>query len=404
MNKRMKREVNPEFVVNVHEPDNTDLDMDEIKAQLQQLLAKSAVNEKLQKDNEEKIRGLTDNLNRFQSIDTPQAYTNITTILTSGDQIQLDAYKVIPEFSGDQKQYRSWREQVVRRMKLIENYKDHPKYEAALGIIRAKITGAASDILINNDTAYNIDAIIDSLDFSYADQRPLYVVEAEMTGIRQGGKTLQEYYDSINRALNTVITKIVMTYKNKDEQKSLNDQMQQKAVRTFIIGLKSATTRGILYGQTPKSLSAAFAIAQTVYYDNQYLQLEQRGEPQKAQMHFNQQNAPARYNPNFNRSPQQTQQVKEFKKPEPMEVDSSNRFKQFNNTNNGQKRDYDSSRQRSAQPNKIQRINQLQTDEQQAVGDNLNSDEEHHTIPEDLISNSSNTSDHTTTASAFLGV
>lgn len=74
-------------------------------------------------------------------------------------------------------------------------------------IIRAKITGAASDILINNDTAMNIDAIIDRLDFSYADQRPLYVIEAEITTIRQGGKTLQEFYDAINQALNMVLRK-----------------------------------------------------------------------------------------------------------------------------------------------------------------------------------------------------
>lgn len=291
-------------------------------------------------------------------------------------------------------------------MELIKLFQTHPKYEAALAIIRAKITNTASDILINNSTPYNIDAIIDRLDFSYADQRPLYVVEAEMTSIRQGSKTLQEYYDRINQALNMVITKIVMTYKVQDEQKSLKEQMQQKAVRTFIIGLKSASTRGILYGQSPKSLSTAFAIAQTVYYDNQYLLLDQKGESPKSQTYSPQQNSTGKYNPNFNynKPPQQSQQVKEFKKPEAMEVDSSNRFKQFNTQNNGQKREYDSSRQRSAQPNKFQRINQLQGDELQPVNENFDVNEERETIPEDLISNISHTSDKTVTSSAFLDV
>lgn len=382
------------------------LDMDEISAKLEQVLAKLKVSVERQKESEDRIKGLTENLNRFQSIETPLPYRDIETVLSSGDQIQLDSYKAIPEFSGDQKRYRSWREQVERRMSLIEEFKNHPKYEAALGIIRAKITGTASDILINNDTKYNIDAIIARLDFSYADQRPLYVVEAEMTTIRQGGKTLQEYYDSINRALNTVITKIVMTYKHCEEQKSLTEQMQQKAVRTFIIGLKSSATRSILYGQSPKSLSAAFAIAQTVYYDSQYLQLEQRSEPQKAQSNFQQQNAPAKYNPNFNynKSPQQPQKPKEFKRPEPMEVDNSNRYVQTNTQNNGQKREYDSSRQRLLQPNKMQRINQLGDGEIQPTDGNFDFNEERETIPEDLISNSSHTSEKTMTSSAFLDV
>lgn len=113
-----------------------------------------------------------------------------------------------------------------RRIKLIERFKPHPKYEAALGIIRAKITGPASDVLTNNKTAYNADAIIGRLDLSYADQRPLYIVEAEMTSIKQLGKTLQEYYDTINQALNMVISKIVMSYKHLGEQETLIAEAQ----------------------------------------------------------------------------------------------------------------------------------------------------------------------------------
>lgn len=33
--------------------------------------------------------------------------TNIETNITSGEQIQLDSYKAIPEFSGKQHEYRS---------------------------------------------------------------------------------------------------------------------------------------------------------------------------------------------------------------------------------------------------------------------------------------------------------
>lgn len=139
-------------------------------------------------------------------------HTDIVPEYATGNDIQLDAFKVIHEFNGDKKVYRSWRTQVAKMMKQIENHKAHPKYAAALSIIRAKITGPASDILINNNTAHNIDAIIDRLDFSYSDQRPLYVIESEMTSIKQQSKSLQEFYDAINQSLNMVLTKITMTY------------------------------------------------------------------------------------------------------------------------------------------------------------------------------------------------
>lgn len=172
----------------------------------------------------QKITELEGNQATFQR-QTPVAitqYEDVMPIYTTGESIQMDAFKVIPEFNGDQKTYRSWRSQVLKLMKQIENFKTHPKYASALSIIRAKITRGASDILINNNTAHNIDAIIDRLDFSYSDKRPLYVIEAEMTSIRQNGKTLQEYYDDINQALNMVLTKIAMTHKEPEGQKSLN--------------------------------------------------------------------------------------------------------------------------------------------------------------------------------------
>lgn len=213
------------------------MEIDELRTAFEEVMTRLQVSERkldvlarMQAEEEDDARAL-------HHAHTP--YQDITTTINSGDQIQLESYRSIPEFSGDKSQYQSWKSQVTRRMQMIEDYKTHPKYEAALGIIRAKITGAASDALTNNKTVYNIDAIIERLDASYADQRPLYIIEAEMTSIRQGGKSLQEYHDMINRALNLVISKIMLTYSIEAEQKALISQAQVKAIRTFIIGMKS---------------------------------------------------------------------------------------------------------------------------------------------------------------------
>lgn len=391
------------------------MELEQVRAELDEILARLQVSEN-------KLDDLTEqqpNEQRALPRDNAPVYDDVTAQITNGNDIQLDSYKSIPEFDGDKHKYRSWRNQVSRRMHMIEPFKNiHPKYEAALGIIRAKIVGPASDVLTNNKTAYNINAILDRLDMTYADQRPLYIVEAEMTAIKQMNKTLQEFFDAMNQALNLVISKITLTYANADEQKSLVEEAQRKAIRTFIIGLKSQTTRNILYAHQPKTLSEAFTMAQTVFYDNQYLHLDQNREgrnppratqipsfPRKpfpyAQQQF--QNAQNKFNVNM----QCKQSPPMQKKPEPMEIDPSSRVNQNINyrrprndnvqpSNEPQKREHESSQQ--YMPRKFQRINQLVDSEsdpnKEYEGDICGE------IPDDLISNKSDDTD--TDSSAFL--
>lgn len=103
----------------------------------------------------------------------------------------------------------------------------------------------------------------------------------------------------------------------------------------------------------------------------------------------------------------QTQQkaFQSINKPEPIDVDNSNRFKQttkFHQPNQllnaPQKREI-SSRQYISQPNKMQRIYQVIDDES-----NPNEDYEGDlcdTIPDELLSNASHTSIKSDNASAF---
>lgn len=341
-----------------------------------QLALLATVNEALQL----KVIELTNNQTAFQNANAVKVteYEDIKPLFASGDTIQLDAFKVLPEFNRDEKIYRSWRSQVSNLMNQIKLFQTHPKYGTALSIIRAKITGAASDILINNSTAHNIDAIIDRLDFSCSDQRPLYVIKAEMTMIKQHNKTLQEFYDAINQALNMVLTKITMTYKEKAEQKSLTIESQSKAVRTFITGLNSKLIRTTLYGNMPKNLAHAFAIAQTIQYDNQHLQLDHHFKMPEQQKIMKKvvNDVKPNFNPNFryqsqqstqapklnNFSPFKPQQQQQQPKPTPMDVDSSRQNiqrTQFQPNNfQAMKRERDPSFQYM---NKHQRMNHVNT-------------------------------------------
>lgn len=311
-------------------------------------------------------------------------FPDIEPELTSGDQIQLESFKAIPEYSGKRHEYRSWRNQIARRMKLIDQFQKHPKYEAALAIIRAKITGAAADILTNNKTPYNIRCIVQALDAAYTDQRPLYAIEAQMVAIKQNDKNLHELYNAINFALNAIIMKITTTYKIEDEQRSLIAETTKKAIRTFIVGLKFRTMRHILYGQQPKTLSEAYAIAQTVFYDNEHLQLENTSTESRVQSRGNTNKPRNNWNQQYNNYQQRNTNT--FTRPEPMDMGNSNNTK-WRQPESPQKREYDSSRQRFEQPRKLQRINTNQE------------------ISGNLISNDSADSDdatQTNTSSAFL--
>lgn len=52
-------------------------------------------------------------------------------------------------------------------------------------IIRNKVIVGASNILNNYNTAFNLEAIIDRLNFNHADKRPLYVIEQEFLVLQQ---------------------------------------------------------------------------------------------------------------------------------------------------------------------------------------------------------------------------
>lgn len=342
----------------------------ELQDQIQQILIKLKVSEERQQMCENQLANLS---NAQEPLRDERAEENedIVPDLSSGDQIQLEPFKAIPEFSGLGGTYRPWRNQVARRMKIIDRFKKHPKYEAALSIVRSKITGAASNVLTNNKTAYNIIAILRTLDSSFADHRPLYVVETEMTSIRQLGKNLQEYHDAINQALHLVITKIVHAYKQEAEQRSLVAEAQRKAVRTFIIGLNNSMMRNILYGRTPGTLAEAFAIAQTVYHDYQHTESQRQQKP----------NLP-KPNTNYNN-----------KKPNLNQSENNNKY--ANKPEAGKKIEW-----RKPNQQQTQRVNQIRDDESdpnQGYEGDL-----HEEIPEDLISNASIESNQSNTASTFL--
>lgn len=215
-----------------------------------------------------KIQELTLQLNSIQPAVKVEEYQDVNVAVASINDISLHIYRTLPEFNGQREEYATWRTLVSTTMKLLENHHTTLRYFEAFMIIRNKITGPASNVLNNYNTAFNFEAIIDRLDFTYADKRPLHILEHELLILQQAKLSVDEFYDNVNEKLNAIINKINMTHKEKATSRAFIDTANEKALRTFITGLNHK--RGeLLYASNPKSLPEAYARLQTISNDQE---------------------------------------------------------------------------------------------------------------------------------------
>lgn len=284
-----------------------------------------------------------------------EEYQEVNVNIRDVQDISLDMFKTLPEFSGDRDKYPAWRSSAINVMKIFGNHTDKPRYFEALNIVRNKITSAASETLTNYNTVFNFDAIISRLDFTYADKRPIYIIEQEMIVLQQRALSIEDFYDAVNKQLNALINKINMTHKEKLVARAMVHEASEKALRTFVTGLRGDLGR-ILYASNPTTLPEAYAKIQTIINDQERIRFaNQHNQPQRDRQE------PPRLNPNFKPKPKIPFQPPQNKndKPEPMEVDRSSM-----NVNVGSpKRQWSGQHSNSKDNRKFQRINQTEVTE-----------------------------------------
>lgn len=172
----------------------------------------------------------------------------------------LDLIKSLPQFGGNSSEYPAWRESA----KFAINYysKGSESYYVAMGILRNKIIGEANSTLSSFNTIFNFDAIIARLDQSYSDKRPLYLLENELSVLRQGKLTINDYYDNVNKQLTLIVNKIIMDNTGREEViEALNERARANALRVFISGLRKPLC-DICFSANPQDLPTALATAQ----------------------------------------------------------------------------------------------------------------------------------------------
>ena len=139
-------------------------------------------------------------------------------------------------------------------MDSISQHINSNKYVGALTIVKSKITGPAADILLNRNTIFNFETILNRLDYTYCDQRPLYVLKDELTKLTQGKSSLSEFHDKVSKALTAITSKISMSGDPPETMKYVIPHAIEDAMRTF----KNAK----------RNLEHAYAVAQIIEHNN----------------------------------------------------------------------------------------------------------------------------------------
>lgn len=385
-----------------------------------QVLLDTAIERAVQRTRQDFENTIRDLSARVDSLEPPSAAEEYREIqIRPGVQCDetLDIVKSVPEFKGEPQRYVSWRQAAITAHKLFEPYVGSSKYYQAVAILRNKIIGSADAALSAYNTVLNFKAIIARLDFTYMDKKSIFTLEQELSTLRQGQKTIIQFYDEVERKLTAIVNKIIMSHEGDDPLiKSFNQKYRDDALRVFISGLKRPLC-DTLFSCKPSDLPTALALAQELETNqNRYhfaaiynhglsralqspvVQLspgqgqqrmrqnhfaQRQTQPQPSQGHFGQQNVPVYQNrtqqpynqsqrhhtansnfpshPNLHGFIQNTNQnppQQSFDAPQisqPIDTDVSMRTVRSNNFQ-AQKRDITSDRQ---VPRKIQRINHL---------------------------------------------
>ena len=154
-----------------------------------------------------------------------------------------DVVRTLREFSGNPGKYSSSRKSVERILNIYNNLKGSPKYFGILNTIRNKIVGNADAVLESYNTPLNWECISKCLTTHYADKRDLGTLEYQMTTLTQSHNTVEQYYQMVYQHLSLILNKISSMNISTDAMHLLTETYRDKALDTFIRGLRGDLPR-----------------------------------------------------------------------------------------------------------------------------------------------------------------
>lgn len=288
-----------------------------------------------------------------------------------------DVVRCLREFSGQAGEYSSWRKSIERILSIYQHLKGTAKYFGILCVIRNKIVGNADAVLESYNTPLNWESISRCLTLHYADKRDVSTLEYQLTSLVQGTESIQEFYQRVYNHLSLILNKISCMDIGQESLCLLTQTYRDKALDTFIRGLKGDLPRLLAMKEPvdlPKALHLCLKLEnqnfRTNYANNVqtrqnnnmsgpprkqfaniphgfFPELAHTPPPPRPQKHQNQRQTPVQgandkfqklgtypmYNNRNNFPPQRPFGQKPQPRPEPMDVDGSMRTRNVNYMN-----------------------------------------------------------------------
>ncbi|XP_036322081.1 uncharacterized protein LOC118736084 [Rhagoletis pomonella] len=271
-------------------------------------------------------------LAQLQQAQVPEIeeFQPISPRINNANEISLRLFERLLVFNGDTSKYRTWMATIISAMSPIEAFRDTKPYYDALFIIRhTKIEGEPATLLQNHGTVFHLQAILNRLDYSYADTRSYNALIEEMKRQIQGRQTLSEFHSKICQIFNLAMTKCEIDYPGNTH--SLQQVTKEMAIDCSRNGINDEFTQHPLYAAKLRDLESAYAIATEILYkrQNNPIRREAYNYPKHPQNE-------RKYQPGVQPIPHI-----ERSNPTPMDVDTSiGRFRQPTNNQHQQQQSY----------------------------------------------------------------
>lgn len=204
-------------------------------------------------------------LPKFTEEDTTEPIYRDTNFDTNELKQVYDLDRLIPTFNGDPSELYQF---LHITENLVDRFKPKDASDVVKGnqlhtlcmIIRQKIQGEANSALVNNFVNLNFNCIKRTLITYFGEKRDLTTLDHQLMNCSQNNRTLEEFYDDINRYMSHITNNIRTDklYAHAEAAKALISHYNSKALDAFIRGLDGDTGK-FLKCYNPTSIAAAYA-------------------------------------------------------------------------------------------------------------------------------------------------
>lgn len=188
----------------------------------------------------------------------PNNNTAITTTVIFDSLRVPDAIKDLPHFDGNQRLLFEFLNNVEEILALIQCTSGTAYGKLLLRAIRNKITGPANEVLNMYGTPLDWEQIKSNLILHYSDKRNETSLIRDLHGLKQGNKTVQNYYSEIIEILATMTNNIQIHETNENVVRAKKDLYTEMCLNVFLSGLKEPLGSTIR-AMRPGNLATAFS-------------------------------------------------------------------------------------------------------------------------------------------------